>query len=103
MRFRIQVSINRLIAQYNKGLKEDIVKDINQTGYQFESHFIVEEMLLEGVGSPHTKDERDAHEKYHINLMEILIEHPVDDVLIYLITWWTEHILVDNMKFKGEL
>ena len=70
-------------------------------------HFKAEEKLMEEHGYPYLGD----HHQEHILFIQKLVDltagaasKPMSadsDLLAYLITWWNEHILKVDMKYRG--
>ncbi|HIJ23263.1 MAG: hypothetical protein HON68_04505 [Gammaproteobacteria bacterium] len=101
---QIITAINRLIERYLKqDLQEDIYKELHEMLTQFESHFAVEELLLQQKGSSLVQNQIEAHEIYNSAVMRLITKNSVEETLLYLVAWWTDHILIDDMKYKGEL
>jgi len=71
-----------------------------------DEHFKAEEKLLYVYGYPALVEHQNEHERYLESLTEFLVmatsgvidKHGVND---FLRNWWLQHILVDDMAFKG--
>ena len=71
-----------------------------------ETHFAYEEMLLELVGFPKLRKHSLYHEVMKSKTREIVQDfrksHSFDreEVLIFLLDWWTNHILEEDMQYR---
>ncbi len=71
-----------------------------------ETHFAYEEMLLELVGFPKLRKHSLYHEIMKSKTRDIVQDfrksHSFDreEVLIFLLDWWTNHILEEDMQYR---
>jgi hemerythrin len=68
-------------------------------------HFATEESLLARHDYPLLAEQKSEHEAYSEKLTEFVFEATFgeldrDGLFAYLSTWWTEHILDSDMKYR---
>ena len=66
-------------------------------------HFGVEEALLKNIGSQHLDEQIQAHAEYAHKVSDLIVNCTGEDlnkVLMFLVKWWVDHILIEDMKFK---
>ena len=99
--------INRLIDEPKEGFDPDEVAKILDELTKFAHyHFKMEEQLLAEHGYPDLHTQQDEHKEFRIELanlcMDSMKNHTIIpiNVLLYLREWWTDHILVKDMKYR---
>ncbi|QHI69464.1 bacteriohemerythrin [Tichowtungia aerotolerans] len=102
--------LNRLTGTPDVTTSSETVSDIlhNMTQYA-QIHFRTEENLLKTVEYPDLK----AHKKEHLAYRKKIVDlckhtmlgfHDVpEELLRYLHDWWSDHILVEDMKYRDFL
>lgn len=71
-------------------------------------HFALEEQLLQQCAFPHFELHRAQHEAYFEKLTDFVLQATFGDldrdgVFNYLTSWWSDHILNSDMKYRGFL
>jgi hemerythrin-like metal-binding protein len=99
--------INRLIDEPKEGFDPDEVAKILDELTKFAHyHFKMEEQLLAEHGYPDLQAQQDEHKEFRVELanlcMDSMKNHTIIpiNVLLYLKEWWTDHILVKDMKYR---
>jgi hemerythrin len=99
--------INRLIDEPKEGFDPDEVAKILDELTKFAHyHFKMEEQLLAEHGYYDLRTQQDEHKEFRIELanlcMDSMKNHTIIpiNVLLYLKEWWTDHILVKDMKYR---
>ncbi len=100
--------INALVDNYDSlNASSDQLHDLfnNMTDY-FRVHFKDEEKLLEVINFPDWK----THKKLHLDYIDKTVDLNFDlmlkkddisnTMMQFLIHWWKNHILIDDMKYK---
>lgn len=71
-------------------------------------HFALEEQLLHQCSYPHYDLHKAQHEAYFEKLTDFVLQATFGDldrdgVFTYLMSWWSEHILNSDMKYRDAL
>jgi hemerythrin len=100
--------INTLLDDYiHLDASSDQLHDLlNSMTTYFRNHFNEEEKFLEEIGYP----EIEKHKKLHFHYIDKTVDFNFDvmakkdnisnDMMKFLIHWWENHILIEDMKFK---
>jgi len=99
--------INRLIDEPKEGFNlDEVAKILDELTKFAHYHFKIEEQLLAEHGYPDLQTQQDEHKEFRIELanlcMDSMKNHTIIpiNVLLYLKEWWTDHILVKDMKYR---
>jgi len=99
--------INTLIEHQNAPLDSDIMMDTITKLLKYSSqHLEYEEKLLKSLEYPVYKEHKELHSEYVETISGYTIEainSKKIDVIVFLNFlkhWWSEHILIEDMKFK---
>lgn len=101
-------SIYELNEHKDISINSELVTNILNDVYKYvQVHLECEERLLEKLDYPDLEEHNKYHLEYHESIMEILIkatehkEKTVFELLNFLMHWWKDHILVEDMKYKA--
>lgn len=96
-------ALGDLLITRDNELMHELLARITDYGRQ---HFAAEERLLEQHGYP-VAEQRAAHEKYIEWIAETNFQAiegvPLSELYEYLRSWWTKHILGEDMRYKAFL
>ena len=99
--------INRLIDEPKEGFNlDEVAKILDELTKFAHYHFKIEEQLLAEHGYPDLRTQQDEHKEFRVELanlcMDSMKNHTIIpiNVLLYLKEWWTDHILVKDMKYR---
>ena len=81
---------------------------LNELVVYAKRHFATEESLLALYGYPRLGDQKAEHEVFNEKLTQFIFEATFgeldrDGLFSYLTAWWTEHILLSDMKYRDFL
>lgn len=81
---------------------------LNDMSAYAEKHFAEEERILAEIHYPDIKSHRSEHMNYHESLTQLLFDAMQGNVEVsklseFLETWWIDHILNSDMKYKPYL
>ncbi|HIJ24018.1 MAG: hemerythrin family protein [Gammaproteobacteria bacterium] len=102
----IVTKVNEIVTLWKRGAsKRDALQDLEKLRELFSRHFTVEEMMLSDAGSALLDEQREAHGSYCDMANEVILDDNIslEMILIDITEWWTNHILIEDMKFKGIL
>ncbi len=100
--------INQLIDNQHESVHSELISDTlaEMTEYTFQ-HFRDEEAYLKQHDYPLLSEHTEYHKAFRLktaNLCDAATMH-VDvvpkKILLYLKEWWTQHILAEDMQYKG--
>jgi hemerythrin len=105
---RLLAMIHRLAEPSNAEGEPETVPDILREMREYAAvHFRAEEVLMQN----HDYPEFDSHHQEHATFLEKLdglcqevVQEQASvssDLLEYLVTWWTQHILKTDMKYRS--
>jgi len=100
--------INRLIEHCEENVNSEIISDIfNEMTKYIKQHLEYEESLLKENNYPDLIEHVASHTKYIEEIAQIsyrIMQHdskvPVE-LLLFLNTWWEEHILIEDQKYSS--
>lgn len=101
------VQINRLADWIDGPGSRSTYHDIlNELAMYAQVHFKSEELMLERSRYPDLHAQVEEHAIYEAYLADVMMEairNVVDKVRLqqFLVGWWSNHILVSDMKYKG--
>ncbi len=105
---RIFQLINRLAKARDKASGEETVSEVIGELMKYSSdHLAAEEALLDRIGFPELDAHKELHKDYRLTLATMALQAlesgtpSVDKVIGFLRTWWTNHIQVEDMKYKS--
>jgi len=103
--------INTLLDDYNHlDASSEKLHDLldSMTNY-FRNHFKEEEKFLEEIGYPETEGHQMLHMHYIDKTVDLNFEimlkkdNVSNEMMQFLLHWWTNHILIEDMKYKDFL
>jgi len=79
---------------------------LNEISVYAQVHFATEEGLLKRLNYPDLKAQEESHRQYIETMTELIIDTmhgKMDAVAVYqfLTSWWLDHIVAGDMKFKS--
>ena len=99
--------INKLFKSFKEGNAQNILSDILQEMIDYSNfHLNSEEKLLFKYDYPHKEEHEAKHQSFRNKteeLKELLKKGSEDahyELIEYLKNWWTNHILVEDMKYS---
>jgi hemerythrin len=96
--------INSLVDQLDQ--PGDILNDLVRLVQYAKEHFHYEEEVLEAAGYSALQRQYDCHNRY-IDKMDEFISHSTtirrQQITAYLLEWWEQHILIEDMAYKGKI
>lgn len=99
--------INKLIDLSKESYsKAEAVRAVVGFSQYADRHFLTEENLLRTLEAPLLKEHRILHQQFSDKISLHLVRctgRSLDDLVLFLIDWWTDHILVEDMKYKSLL
>ncbi len=99
--------INTLIDMVEEGHnKSDMLSVLIEMDKYASSHFSTEENMLSAVNYPGLDEQKDSHERYQEHISGWMMTssgRSVAALMSFLTTWWRDHILIDDMKYKSHL
>ena len=100
--------INLLIENSELSVNSEIISDTLDKMINYaKTHFKTEENLLKQYGYPELITHKQEHTQYLYKISflcerEVICKSTVpNELLDYLIYWWTKHILNSDMKYKS--
>jgi len=100
-------NINELSEHSEKSTyTECITRILNEIYKYVHIHLEYEELLLEKLDYPEVEEHKKCHLEYHETVAEILVkasshdESSITEMLNFLIHWWKNHILIEDMAYK---
>lgn len=104
---RIIDMVNRLLAAPDALTTSETVADVlNDMAQYAREHFETEEQLMEEHQYPGLEKHKKAHDAYRKKTIDFCADsmlgfHRVpQDLLTYLLDWWINHILSEDMKYS---
>lgn len=104
---RIILMINKIIKEKDANTGSEVISELITRMMQYaREHFKTEENLLIEHGYPYFEEHKSEHMAYHKKAVAFTVATPmgIEDVpekmKDFLITWWENHILVEDMKYK---
>lgn len=104
---QIVIMVNTLIDMNNAEVDSEIISDTltKMTRYAME-HFEKEEQYMLDYGYPEYPSQKRQHQEFKKKTVNFCMEVMVHEVTVpkeiftYLKSWWTNHILQEDMKYK---
>ncbi len=96
--------INALHEQTRQGYSMyDVTRGLMEMVSYSERHFATEELKLEQAGYPDLDQQINEHEAYRdkVSRMFYPAEKDIDELMRFVMEWWKQHILVEDMKYKS--
>ncbi len=99
--------VNDLIdLSLTRSRQSDLVRVLANIANQSSYHFGIEEALLDNAQSHYLHEHAKYNELYMEKVADFIVSFAIENidvVLVYLVDWWVDHILVENMKFKDAI
>ncbi len=107
---RIARLMNDLCEAYARGKSQDVVDEaVGEAHDYIDFHFNTEQRLMEEHEFPGIEAHVDEHDDYILQVSDHLLvppldgEGPSDEVLEYLVSWWTAHIAGPDRELAAHL
>lgn len=104
---QIIIMVNTLIEMNDTKVDSEIISDTLTKMTQYAtSHFNKEEQYMFEYGYPEYSFQRKQHQEFKKKTVNLCMETMVHNVTVpteiftYLRSWWTNHILKEDMKYK---
>lgn len=73
-----------------------------------QQHFYFEEIYLSRTNYSDIKGQQESHSAYTDNVLRLMTDGVADEanqkeLVSFLLEWWNNHILVEDMAYKGHL
>lgn len=101
---RLIAIINELIGKVDSECQqENFMQELLDMVTYSEDHFTFEEMKLSSVDYPDIESQIKDHRQYRSEVARIIESETKDfgQIMRFIIEWWMEHILVEDMKYKS--
>jgi hemerythrin-like metal-binding protein len=105
---RLILMLNRLIGAKEVTTNSGVVSDVlNEMTKYAKEHFKFEEDLLAEFGFPLLDQHKQSHFNYRKKVVDLCTAVPLDIsivpqvILNYLVRWWQNHILHEDMEYKS--
>lgn len=107
---RIVDTINKLAEEQKVDKHSETFTDAMTvlTQYSIE-HFRYEEALLEKINYPELDKQIQHHKEFKKKIAYMCVDtangkgNAEEEILKYLVAWWTQHILIEDMKYKEDI
>ncbi len=97
--------INKFFMKFQEGNAEDIVSEILDDMDKYSKLHEVEEKFLSDNKYPLLNEQIEMHKNYKNRLAEFKEKQNSKnihyDIFGFMKTWWTEHIMKEDMKYKN--
>ncbi len=106
--------INQIVERLNggdladSGLAKDVMSMLMRLYEVGQQHFYFEEIYLSRSDYPDIKAQQSSHSLYTDKVLQLMSEGVSDtenqkELIGFLLEWWNNHILVEDMAYKGHL
>lgn len=101
---KIVETINELVElSYADFTKADVLKLLDELMLFARQHFGSEEALLRAFKVPYLEEQKVSHMQFYREIKrmsEHCTGHEINEVLGFLMDWWTHHILEEDMQYR---
>ena len=94
--------INDLVSATEDSAEQEVRFALSSLNQYAVSHLLTEEELLKDRGYPELESHKVLHREYSEKISQFMSEQIIDKgtVLTFLVNWWSQHILVEDMAYK---
>lgn len=104
---RIVAVVNTLIGMIDTKVESEVISDTLTKMTQYASdHFKAEEQYMLDYGYPEYLSQKKQHQEFKKKTVDFCVGTMVHkatvpaEIFMYLKSWWTNHILQEDMKYK---